>query len=45
VKNPEDDLTEPDDIAAAIAQHLKNALQEIETLVEEIVSGTDQEAA
>ncbi|WP_448524897.1 hypothetical protein [Parathermosynechococcus lividus] len=33
--NPEDDLTEPEKIAAAIATHLANALQEMETLIEE----------
>src|SRR3569623_2757866 len=29
--NPEDEMTEPDELAAAITTHLKNALEEIET--------------
>jgi type I restriction enzyme M protein len=39
----EEQLTEPEDIAAAIIGHLKAALEEIETLVEEIeVNGSDK---
>ena len=33
--DPEDDLTEPAEIAAAIAQHLRNALAELEAYTEE----------
>lgn len=33
--DPEDELTEPEEIAAAISTHLGNALREIEALVEE----------
>ncbi len=33
--DPEDDLTEPEEIAEAIANHLTNALREIESLVDE----------
>ncbi|TWA73725.1 type I restriction enzyme M protein [Azospirillum brasilense] len=36
VEDPEDELTEPEDIAAAILGHLKNALEEIEGLTEAI---------
>ncbi|MBU6230760.1 MAG: type I restriction-modification system subunit M [Cyanobacteria bacterium REEB459] len=39
--NPEDDLTEPADIAAAIATHLGNALREIEITMEEFTNGGD----
>lgn len=35
-QDPEDDLNEPEDLAAAIAQHLRNALEEIEALSEEL---------
>lgn len=35
--DPEDEMTEPDELAAAIITHLKNALEEIETFSEEIV--------
>jgi type I restriction enzyme M protein len=34
--DPEDKLTEPEDIAAAISVHLKNALEEIETYAEDL---------
>src|SRR6266481_5896466 len=34
--DPEDEMTEADELAAAIAAHLKNALEEIETLTEEL---------
>jgi type I restriction enzyme M protein len=33
--DPEDELTEPEEIAAAIATHLGNALREIEIMIEE----------
>ena len=33
--DPEDELTEPEEIAAAIATHLGNALREIEIMMEE----------
>lgn len=33
--DPEDELTEPEEIAAAIATHLGNALREIETMMDE----------
>jgi type I restriction enzyme M protein len=36
--DPEDEMTEPDELAAAIATHLKNALEEIEAFTEELVS-------
>ena len=35
--DPEDELTEPDELAAAIMTHLRAALEEIETLSDEIV--------
>jgi type I restriction enzyme M protein len=35
-EDAEDRLTEPEDIAAAIMQHLRNALEEIEALTEEL---------
>jgi type I restriction enzyme M protein len=35
-KDPEDNLTEPEEIAAAIAGHLRAALEEIEALSEEL---------
>jgi type I restriction enzyme M protein len=34
--DPEDEMTEPDELAAAIAAHLKNALEEIEAFSEEL---------
>jgi type I restriction enzyme M protein len=34
--DPEDEMTEPDELAAAIARHLKNALEEIEAFSEEL---------
>ena len=36
--DPEDELTEPEEIAAAIATHLRNALAEIEMLSQELDS-------
>lgn len=37
--DPEDEMTEPDELATAITTHLKNALEEIEAFSEELVSG------
>lgn len=34
--DPEDEMTEPDELATAIAAHLKNALEEIEAFSEEL---------
>lgn len=34
--DPEDEMTEPDELAAAISTHLKNALEEIEAFSEEL---------
>ncbi len=42
-QDPEDELREPEEIAAAIALHLRNALEEIEALTEELVSPTMDE--
>jgi type I restriction enzyme M protein len=39
--DPEDELTEPEEIAAAIATHLSNALREIEIMMGEFTSGGD----
>ena len=36
--DPEDEMTEPDELAAAICTHLKNALEEIESFTEELVA-------
>jgi type I restriction enzyme M protein len=36
--DPEDEMTEPDELAAAITTHLKNALEEIEAFSEELAS-------
>ena len=41
----EEPLTEPEDIAAAILGHLKAALEEIETLSEELEPDSVDEAA
>lgn len=46
-QDPEDELSEPDEIAVAIAQHLRTALEEIEALSEELApdaTPTDPEA-
>jgi hypothetical protein len=43
--DPEDEMTEPDELAAAITGHLKAALEEIEALSEELPSEETQEAA
>jgi type I restriction enzyme M protein len=40
--DPEDELTEPEEIAAEIATHLANALQEMETLIEEFAPNGGQ---
>jgi len=34
--DPEDEMTEPDELAAAITTHLRNALEEIEVFSEEL---------
>lgn len=39
--DPEDDLTEPEEIAAAIATHWGNVLREIEIVMEEFTNGGD----
>jgi type I restriction enzyme M protein len=39
--DPEDELTESEEIAAAIATHLSNALREIEIMMGEFTSGGD----
>jgi type I restriction enzyme M protein len=36
--DPEDEMTEPDELAAAIITHLKNALEEIEAFSDELAS-------
>jgi type I restriction enzyme M protein len=36
--DPEDEMTEPDELAAAIIAHLRNALEEIETFSEELAT-------
>jgi type I restriction enzyme M protein len=41
----EEGLTEPEDIAAAVIGHLKAALEEIETLAEELEPNADEDAA
>lgn len=43
--DPEDELTEPEDIAAAIAGHLRAALEEIEAYSEEMEGEEPQEEA
>lgn len=42
--NPEDDMTEPDELAAAIAAHLKNALEEIDAFTEELTTPAEEVA-
>jgi len=39
--DPEDEMTEPDELAAAITTHLKNALEEIEAFSEELTAPTE----
>jgi type I restriction enzyme M protein len=43
--DPEDDMTDPDEIAAAIMGHLRAALDEIEALSEELEDAPETEAA
>lgn len=43
--DPEDEMTEPDEIAAAIMGHLRAALEEIEGLAEELDAAQTVEAA
>ena len=43
--DPEDDMTDPDEIAAAIMGHLRAALDEIEALSEELEDTPETEAA
>jgi type I restriction enzyme M protein len=46
VDDPEDQLTEPEDIAAAIVDHLRRALEELEALAGELdVNEQEVEAA
>jgi type I restriction enzyme M protein len=40
--DPEDALTEPEEIAAAIATHLSNALREIEIMIDEFTTTGDE---
>jgi type I restriction enzyme M protein len=42
--DPEDEMTEPDELAAAITAHLKNALEEIETFSEELAASRGEVA-
>jgi type I restriction enzyme M protein len=39
--DPEDEMTEPDELAAAVVGHLKNALEELETLGEELTAASE----
>ena len=39
--DPEDEMTEPDELAAAITIHLKNALDEIEAFTEELTTAIE----
>jgi type I restriction enzyme M protein len=40
--DPEDELTEPEEIATAIATHLGNALQEIEIMIKEFTANGEE---
>jgi type I restriction enzyme M protein len=40
--DPEDEMTAPDELAAAIVGHLKNALEEIESLAEDITGQSEE---
>jgi type I restriction enzyme M protein len=40
--DPEDEMTEPDELAAAITTHLRNALEEIEAFSEDLVPPTKE---
>lgn len=42
--DPEDEMTEPDELAAAITTHLKNALEEIEAFSEELIAPMEETA-
>lgn len=42
--DPEDEMTEPDELAAAITTHLKNALEETEAYSEELANATQETA-
>lgn len=42
--DPEDEMTEPDELSAAIAAHLKNALEEIEAFSEELAAQGEEVA-
>ena len=42
--DPEDEMTEPDELAAAITTHLKNALEEIEAFSEELAAPSEEVA-
>jgi type I restriction enzyme M protein len=42
--DPEDEMTEPEELAAAIAMHLRNALEEIEAFSEELTTKAEQPA-
>jgi type I restriction enzyme M protein len=44
-RDPEDEMTEPDELSAAIIGHLRTALEEIDSLSEEIKPTTVQEVA
>jgi type I restriction enzyme M protein len=40
--DPEDEMTEPDELAAAVTTHLKNALEEIEAFSEELIAPNEE---
>lgn len=42
--DPEDEMTEPDQLAAAIMAHLRNALEDIEAFSEELTAPTEEVA-
>jgi type I restriction enzyme M protein len=42
--DPEDEMTEPDELSSAIITHLKNALEEIEAFGEEVSAPTEEVA-
>ncbi len=42
--DPEDEMTEPDELAAAITTHLKNALEEIDAFTEELAAPSQEVA-
>jgi len=43
--DPEDELTEPEELASAIANHLRSALEEVDGLIEELAPESAEEAA